>query len=69
MIKKKEIFSLNMMLKCVPRFLREFFFSVFRSFYYSNNDEEITYCLPSNTLLVAYSSFITQNKSKKIYKF
>lgn len=42
-------------------------FGVFRSFYYSNNDEEITYCFTfPNTLLVAYSSFITQNKSEEI---
>ena len=41
-------------------------FGIFRSFYYSNNDEEITYCLTfPNTLLVAYSSFITQNKSEE----
>ena len=41
-------------------------FGIFRSFYYSNNDEEITYCFTfPNTLLVAYSSFITQNKSEE----
>ena len=41
-------------------------FGIFRSFYFSNNDEEITYCFTfPNTLLVAYSSFITQNKSEE----
>lgn len=41
-------------------------FGIFRSFYYSNNDEEITYCFTfPNSLLVAYSSFITQNKSEE----
>jgi len=41
-------------------------FGIFRSFYYSNNDEEITYCFTfPSTLLVAYSSFITQNKSEE----
>ena len=41
-------------------------FGIFRSFYYSNIDEEITYCFTfPNTLLVAYSSFITQNKSEE----
>jgi CRP-like cAMP-binding protein len=41
-------------------------FGIFRSFYYSKNDEEITYCFTfPNTLLVAYSSFITQNKSEE----
>lgn len=41
-------------------------FGIFRSFYYSNNDEEITYCFTfPNTLLVAYSSFITQKKSEE----
>ena len=41
-------------------------FGIFRSFYYSNNDEEVTYCFTfPNTLLVAYSSFITQNKSEE----
>ena len=40
-------------------------FGIFRSFYYSNNDEEITYCFTfPNTLLVAYSSFITQKLFK-----
>jgi CRP-like cAMP-binding protein len=41
-------------------------FGIFRSLYYSNNDEEITYCFTfPNSLLVAYSSFITQNKSEE----
>lgn len=41
-------------------------FGIFRSFYYSNNDEEITYCFTfPNSLLVAYSSFITQKKSEE----
>ena len=41
-------------------------FGIFRSFYFSNNDEEITYCFTfPNALLVAYSSFITQNKSEE----
>lgn len=41
-------------------------FGIFRSFYYSNNYEEITYCFTfPNSLLVAYSSFITQNKSEE----
>ncbi|WP_458627095.1 Crp/Fnr family transcriptional regulator [Winogradskyella sp. PC D3.3] len=39
---------------------------IFRSYYFSNNDEEITYCFtfPSN-LLMAYSSLITGNKSEE----
>ncbi|OHX64892.1 Crp/Fnr family transcriptional regulator [Flammeovirga pacifica] len=39
---------------------------IFRSFYYSNNDDEITYCFtfPDN-LLMAYSSFISENKSEE----
>jgi len=41
-------------------------FGIFRSYYYCNNDEEITYCFTfPNSLLVAYSSFITQNKSEE----
>ncbi|WP_422091789.1 Crp/Fnr family transcriptional regulator [Tenacibaculum ovolyticum] len=39
---------------------------VFRSFYYSNNDEDITYCFTfPNKLLMAYSSFITGGKSEE----
>lgn len=39
---------------------------IFRSFYFSNNDDEITYCFtfPDN-LLMAYSSFISENKSEE----
>mgnify|MGYP000636576445 CR=1 FL=1 len=34
---------------------------LFRSFYYSSNDEEVTYCFTfENTLLAAYSSYISQ---------
>lgn len=34
---------------------------MFRSFYHSSNDEEVTYCFTfENTLLAAYSSYITQ---------
>ncbi|RZL31631.1 MAG: Crp/Fnr family transcriptional regulator [Pedobacter sp.] len=39
---------------------------IFRSFYFSNNDDEITYCFTfPNNLLMAYSSFISQNKSEE----
>ena len=39
---------------------------IFRSFYFSNNDDEITYCFtfPDN-LLMAYSSFISEKKSEE----
>jgi CRP-like cAMP-binding protein len=34
---------------------------LFRSFYYSSSEEEVTYCFTfSNTLLSAYSSFLSQ---------
>lgn len=40
---------------------------IFRSFYYSNNAEEITYCFTfPNHLLMAYSSFISGKKSDEI---
>lgn len=40
---------------------------IFRSFYYSNNAEEITYCFTfPNHLLMAYSSFISEKKSEEI---
>lgn len=39
---------------------------IFRSFYFSNNDEEITYCFTfPNNLLVAYSSFISESNSEE----
>ncbi|MEP2237905.1 MAG: Crp/Fnr family transcriptional regulator [Maribacter sp.] len=39
---------------------------IFRSFYYSNNDDEITYCFTfPDHLLMAYSSFISQKKSEE----
>jgi len=39
---------------------------IFRSFYYSNSDDQITYCFTfPNSLLMAYSSFISGNKSKE----
>ncbi|WP_276166369.1 Crp/Fnr family transcriptional regulator [Zobellia alginiliquefaciens] len=39
---------------------------IFRSFYFSNNDDEITYCFTfPNHLLMAYSSFISQKKSEE----
>lgn len=39
---------------------------IFRSYYFSNNDDEITYCFTfPNKLLMAYSSFISQNKSEE----
>jgi len=39
---------------------------IFRSFYYSNSDEQITYCFTfQNSLLMAYSSFISEKKSKE----
>ena len=39
---------------------------IFRSFYFSNNEDEITYCFTfPNHLLMAYSSFISQNKSEE----
>lgn len=39
---------------------------IFRSFYFSNNDDEITYCFSfPNNLLMAYSSFISGNKSEE----
>lgn len=39
---------------------------VFRSFYFSNNDDEITYCFTfPNHLLMAYSSFISEKKSEE----
>ncbi len=39
---------------------------IFRSFYFSNNDDEITYCFTfPNNLLVAYSSFISEKKSEE----
>ncbi|WP_044204618.1 Crp/Fnr family transcriptional regulator [Flammeovirga sp. OC4] len=39
---------------------------VFRSFYYSNNEEQITYCFTfQDSLLMAYSSFISGNPSKE----
>ncbi len=39
---------------------------IFRSFYYSNSDEQITYCFTfQNSLLMAYSSFISGKKSKE----
>ena len=40
---------------------------IFRSYYYSNNDDEITYCFTfPRHLLMAYSSFISQEKSEEI---
>jgi CRP-like cAMP-binding protein len=37
---------------------------LFRSFYYSSSDEEITYCFTfSNTFLSAYSSLLSQTKT------
>jgi len=39
---------------------------IFRSFYFSNNDDEITYCFTfPNYLLMAYSSFISEKKSEE----
>ncbi|SIS47606.1 cAMP-binding domain of CRP or a regulatory subunit of cAMP-dependent protein kinases [Zobellia uliginosa] len=39
---------------------------IFRSFYYSNKDDEITYCFTfPNNLLMAYSSFISESKSEE----
>ena len=39
---------------------------IFRSFYFSNNHDEITYCFTfPNHLLMAYSSFISQEKSEE----
>jgi len=39
---------------------------IFRSFYYSNTEDQITYCFTfQNSLLMAYSSFISGNKSKE----
>ncbi|QVY66316.1 Crp/Fnr family transcriptional regulator [Polaribacter sp. Q13] len=39
---------------------------IFRSYYFSNNDDEITYCFTfPNKLLMAYSSFISQKKSEE----
>lgn len=39
---------------------------IFRSFYFSNNDDEITYCFSfPNNLSMAYSSFISGNKSEE----
>ncbi|WP_166386125.1 MULTISPECIES: Crp/Fnr family transcriptional regulator [unclassified Polaribacter] len=39
---------------------------IFRSYYYSNNEDEITYCFTfPNKLLMAYSSFISQKKSEE----
>ena len=39
---------------------------IFRSFYYSNADDQITYCFTfQNSLLMAYSSFISGNKSQE----
>ncbi len=39
---------------------------IFRSFYYSNSDDQITYCFTfQNSLLMAYSSFISGGKSKE----
>ncbi|WP_083634393.1 Crp/Fnr family transcriptional regulator [Saccharicrinis aurantiacus] len=39
---------------------------IFRSFYYSNSDDEITYCFSfPNNLLMAYSSFISGSKSEE----
>lgn len=37
---------------------------IFRSFYYSSTEEEVTYCfLSENSFITAYSSFITQTKT------
>ena len=37
---------------------------IFRSFYYSSSEEEITYCFTfPNNLIAAYSSFISQEKT------
>ncbi|MDO6758719.1 Crp/Fnr family transcriptional regulator [Tamlana sp. 2_MG-2023] len=37
---------------------------LFRSFYYSSLEEEVTYCFTfSNTFVSAYSSFLSQNKT------
>jgi CRP-like cAMP-binding protein len=37
---------------------------LFRSFYYSSSEEEVTYCFTfSNTLLSAYSSFLSQTQT------
>jgi len=39
---------------------------IFRSFYYSNSGDQITYCFTfSNSLLMAYSSFISGKESKE----
>ncbi|WP_324027463.1 Crp/Fnr family transcriptional regulator [Maribacter sp. BPC-D8] len=39
---------------------------IFRSFYFSNTDDEITYCFTfPDHLLMAYSSFISQEKSEE----
>ena len=62
-IKKGDFFIKNDEICTTLSFVN---FGIFRSFYYSNNDEEITYCFTfPNSLLVAYSSFITQNKSEE----
>lgn len=40
------------------------FSGLFRSFYYSSSQEEVTYCFAfSNTFVSAYSSFLTQTKT------
>jgi CRP-like cAMP-binding protein len=37
---------------------------LFRSFYYSSSEEEVTYCFTfSNTFVSAYSSFLSQTKT------
>jgi CRP-like cAMP-binding protein len=39
---------------------------LFRSFYYTSNGEEVTYCFTfKNNFITAYSSFITQQKTQE----
>jgi len=62
-LKKNEFFIQQDEVCNVLSFVKS---GIFRSYYYSNSDEQITYCFTfENSLLMAYSSFISGEKSKE----